>query len=69
MIERDYGRFYVTNVVGTYERSIVILAEIYFWARHERELDRWCQEHGAVRQGMTVDMDEETLMLFILRWA
>lgn len=68
MKEEDEGRFYVTNVHGNDQR-IVVLADIYFWAKHQKELDIWCQENGAIRRGMTIDMDERTMLLFALRWA
>jgi len=63
----DHGRFIVTNIEGTYGRT-VILADWLFWNDHEAELDQWCREHAAVRQGMTVDMSDDVLTLFALRW-
>ena len=63
-----HSRFVVSNIAGTYGRT-VMLKDSKFWIEHEEELRQWCREHAAVRQGMTVDMDEETLLLFIMRWS
>ena len=62
------GRFIVGHFRGGYGRT-VILRDTGFWAQHEQALDQWCREHAAVRQGMTVDMDDVTLSLFVLRWS
>ena len=61
-------RFIVSTFRGTYGRT-VILKDYEFWTEHQEELRQWCQEHAAVGQGMTIDMDEETLTLFVLKWA
>lgn len=46
----------------------VLLTDYKFWADHLDELLAWCQQHGAVNQGMTVDMDEKTFLMFALKW-
>jgi len=62
-----YSRFVV--IPNDWNGPSVILADWQFWADHEQELDQWCGQHGARRQGMTVEMTEEVLTLFTLRWA
>ena len=47
----------------------VILSDYQYWVEHEAELDQWCEENGARRQGMTVEMDDEILTVFLLRWS
>lgn len=50
-------------------QMLVILTQIQFWAEYEKDLDQWCVENHAERQGMTVLLpDEKTLTLFSLRW-
>jgi hypothetical protein len=61
------GRFIVTRT-ARYSPA-VILGDWQFWAEHETELDAWCEQHGARRRGMTVEMTEEVLTLFALRWS
>ena len=61
-------RFIVGTFRGNYGRT-VILKDYRFWTEHQEELRQWCLEHGAVGQGMTVEMDEPTLLLFIMRWS
>ena len=61
------GRFIVTR--NDWSGPAVILGDYRFWTEHEEELRQWCLEHGAVGHGMTVEMDEPTLLLFIMRWA
>ena len=60
-------RFVIVRNTGN--RPAVLLADWQFWADHERELVDWCVENHARRQGMTVEMTEEVLMLFVLRWS
>jgi hypothetical protein len=60
-------RFIVVR--NEYHPPAVILGDWQFWADHEAELEEWCQSTGARRTGMTVEMTEDVLMLFTLRWS
>lgn len=52
------------------EEKLVILTDFNYWTEHVDELKQWCQRNGAENQGMTVVFpDDETLMLFVLRWS
>ena len=62
------SRFIVGTFRGNYGRT-VILKDYEFWTEHQEELRQWCLEHGAVGHGMTIDMDEQALLLFIMRWS
>jgi len=61
------GRFVVVR--NEYHPPAVILGDWQFWADHEAELDRWCEGMGARRTGMTVEMPENVVPLFVLRWS
>jgi hypothetical protein len=61
------NRFVVVR--NPYSRPAVILADWKYWTEHELELIDWCVENHARRQGMTVEMPEDVLMLFVLRWS
>jgi hypothetical protein len=56
-------------VRNAYHPPAVILADWRYWTDHEQELDQWCGENHARRQGMTVEMTEESLTAFVLRWS
>lgn len=62
-----HGRFIVTR--NDWSGPTVILGDWTFWAEHIAELDDWCEANGARLQGMTVEMTEEILMMFVLRWS
>lgn len=50
--------------------KLVVLTDYNYWVDHTDELMDWCKANGAVTQGMTVVFpDEQTLMLFVLRWS
>jgi hypothetical protein len=52
------------------KEKLVVLTDYTYWAGHVGELIEWCNECGAVTQGMTVVFpDEKTLMAFVLRWS
>lgn len=65
---RPRERFFVAQR-GFMYGTAVILIDYEFWCEHIAELDAWCQANDARRQGMTVEMDDETYTLFVLRWA
>jgi len=56
-------------VRNPYHQPAVLLADWKYWTEHEPELDQWCEENHAHRQGMTVEMSNEALMQFALRWS
>ena len=48
---------------------MVILTDISFWVDNGQALSKWCKQHNATEQGMTVTLpDSETKTLFYLRW-
>lgn len=49
---------------------LIVLAALGFWAEHVEDLDQWCKDNNAKREGMTVLIpDQKTLTLFALRWV
>lgn len=56
-------------IVRNFFSHSVILSDIEYWAEHEQELDQWCGENEARRQGMIVEMSAEALTAFALRWS
>lgn len=63
-------RFIVAPEALVDEEKLVILTDFNYWAEHVDELKHWCLSNGAENQGMTVVFpDDETLMLFVLRWS
>lgn len=57
------------DLVRSHLGVTVLLTDYKFWANHLDELMAWCQNYGAVQKGMTVDMDEKTFLIFVLRWS
>lgn len=47
----------------------VILTDIAYWSENCDDLDHWCSQHHARREGMTVNMTQDTLLLFVLKWS
>jgi hypothetical protein len=66
-LPRDTQRWRQSSVPGV--GPVIILTDWQFWTQHQAELDAWCLEHGAQRTGMTVDMPDDVLILFALRWS
>lgn len=67
-------RFIVVDAVIARDNMtshMVVLTDIYFWAEHQDDLDKWCDEHpGVYQMGMTVSFEtQEMLTLFTLRWS
>lgn len=59
------GRF-----IAVPNTKMYFLADIEFWAEHERELDEWCKKNFCVRQGMTVEaLNDYGYILFGLKWT
>jgi hypothetical protein len=52
------------------QEILVILTDIAFWSAHEKDLEIWCNQHGASVGGMAVTFpDQKTLTAFCLRWS
>lgn len=50
--------------------KLIVLTNIAFWNEHYEKLKDWCDAHQSETIGMTVEVpNEETLLLFVLRWA
>jgi hypothetical protein len=59
----------LTNKFVFYKLSAII-ADFKFYADNENAIDSWLNDHWCSRTGMVVEFwDEQTMMLFILRWA
>lgn len=56
------------NLVGERLGVTVLLTDIKYWTDNMDALQDWCQRHGAIQQGMTVDMDEQSFLMFALKW-
>ena len=67
---KSCGRFMVVNdLYVECENILVVLTDIKFWSEHYEELQAWCQIHNGKPVGMSVELpDEQTLLLFTLRW-
>ena len=64
------NRFIIAPDVLVDKEKLVVLTDYNYWVDHTDELIAWCENNGAVSQGMTVVFpDAETLMLFVLRWS
>jgi len=47
-----------------------VIEDYRYYADHEVEIDAWLDEHDCERTGMIITFcDEETKMLFALRWS
>ncbi len=50
--------------------KLVILTDVGYWVNRHEQLKDWCDQHSSVTEGMTVVVpNEETLMMFVLRWS
>jgi hypothetical protein len=48
----------------------VVLSDYIFWTQENDTLVEWCTDNGADMSGMVVEFpDEQTLLLFVLRWS
>lgn len=64
------NRFIVADYKEIHNGILVVMTDIKYWAENEYDLDLWCREHKCKVKGMTVEIpDEETLLLFTLRWS
>lgn len=64
IVEQDFG----VRDLGL--NKSVLLADYIYFGGQEQELDKWCQDNGAVRSGMIIDFPSEAVLsLFVMRWA
>lgn len=70
MAEYKAGRFVVADPSLGFGTRLVVLSDFKFWADRLEALEAWCQLHGAVQKGATVEIPtDEALTLFILQWT
>lgn len=64
-------KFIVTDCTDHgYNNIIIILCDITYWCHHVDDLVVWCQRHGAIKAGITVELrTPEQLTMFMLRWG
>ena len=64
-------KFIVTDCTDHgHDKIIIILCDIWYWHDHVDDLVVWCQRHGAIQAGMTVELrTSEQLTMFMLRWG
>ena len=64
------NRFIVADIDEVHQGILVVMTDIKYWVEKAEELVDWCQEHNCSVKGMTIEIpNEETLMLFTLRWS
>lgn len=64
------NRFVVVPSGYADKQQIIILTDNQYWSERYAELDAWCEIHGAISVGMTVDIpSDEILTLFCLKWT
>jgi len=52
------------------EPQMIFLTDYQFWAKHESELQSWCDIYRSNFMGMTVTVpNEAALCCFLLRWS
>ena len=63
-------RFIIAPPALVDEEKLIVLVDYNYWIDHTDELMAWCEQNNCVTQGMTVVLpNEETLMLFVLKWS
>jgi hypothetical protein len=63
-------RFIVAPSVLCDNEKLIVLTDVAYWNTHYEELKNWCDLNLSETQGMTVVCpDDETLLLFVLRWS
>lgn len=59
----------VPNEFDDAYQHLVVLCDWSYWMANWASLQDWCQQHGCEVLGMTVNIpDDETMMIFTLRW-
>jgi len=67
--EWKHSKFIVVDYITEYPNTIV-LTDVGYWIDHWDDLIEWSKKHNCNIQGMTVSVpDEQTKMLFALRWS
>ena len=52
------------------DKIIVVMSDYRYWAAHVDECEKWCKQYNCEIKGMTIEIpDEDTLLLFVLRWS
>jgi len=70
MAEFKSARFVVVRPDLGFDPGLVVLSDLEFWIDRLGDLETWCQLHGAVRKGPTVEIpSDEILTLFALKWS
>ena len=70
MAEFKSARFVVVSPDLGFDPGLVVLSDLEFWIDRLGDLETWCQLHGAVRKGPTVEIpSDEILTLFALKWS
>jgi hypothetical protein len=70
MAEYKAGRFVVADPILGFGTRLIVLSDFTFWIDRLEALETWCQLHGAVRKGTTVEIPtDEVLTVFILQWS
>jgi len=70
MAEYKAGRFVVADPILGFGSRLIVLSDFNFWIDRLEELEAWCQLHGAVRKGTTVEIPtDEVLTVFLLQWS
>lgn len=61
---------FVTIDHSLFGRWTIILTDFGYWTENLDELVEWCERYGATTTGMIIEFpDEQTMMLFVLRWS
>ena len=64
-----HSKFIVVDYIAEYPNTIV-LTDVEYWIDNWDDLVEWSEKHNCDIQGMTVAVpDEQTKMLFALRWS
>ena len=52
------------------DKILVVMTDYKYWAECVDECVEWCKQYGCEIKGMTIEIpDEETLLLFRLKWS
>src|SRR6056297_4365879 len=71
-LSSDEGKYLLLHPDYSSETWMVIMSDYNYWGHPEikARLDEWCADYGGSISGMTVSLpDEETAMMFKLRWS
>jgi hypothetical protein len=52
------------------DKILVVMTDFKYWTEYADECLAWCKQYGCEVKGMTIEIpDEETLLLFRLKWS